>query len=284
MDRLELAACSLGTRRKVKSSQQSTYIEIRHATGVARQPGHSMNHKNLLIFLILSSVRLSSIILALLFSHTCFGQLAGIYYMGGDDPDFYNIDQLFNSLATQGTSDTVIVNVRAGSYIPVDTDMSSFESDFPVIVQSENLNRDSVTWNASNVQINFSFPGDLHFKHITFDAYDSNAGAVKFWNSESLRFDTCRFVAFPGNNNSEAIRITSTTEKVEFYGCEMIGGDSEIRGSPGIFKHNAVYSDVNFEGAWEDISENKFHFWAKLPSASDIFDNRFYDDVALNLR
>ena len=206
--------------------------------------------------------------------------MAGVYYMGGDDPDFYNIDQLFNSLATQGTSDTVIVNVRAGSYIPVDTDMNSFESDFPVIVQSEDFNRDSVTWNASNVQINFSFPGDLHFKHITFDAYDSNAGAVRFWNSESLRFDTCRFVAFPGNNNSEAIRITSTTEKVEFYGCEIIGGDSEIRGSPGIFKHNAVYSDVNFEGAWEDISENKFHFWAKLPSASEIFENRFYDDVS----
>jgi len=80
--------------------------------------------------------------------------LAGVYTIGGEDPDFETITDAVNALIAGGASDDVTFNIRTGVYAqPIAlNDFPGSDCDRPVIFQSESGNAADVT--ITNLGIN----------------------------------------------------------------------------------------------------------------------------------
>ena len=137
----------------------------------------------------------------LLLPLACFGQLSGIYTVGGTSPDYATLTDAFNALMTQGANGNVDLLVRPGTY------MGQYDlgvvpgSPGAITVRSETNTASDVVlaYDAGGASDNFIVRLDgteqLHFQAVTFTPMDlTYARAVVFQNeAHGLSISGCVF-------------------------------------------------------------------------------------------
>ncbi|MEO1803569.1 MAG: CARDB domain-containing protein [Bacteroidota bacterium] len=170
--------------------------------------------------------------------------LAGSFTIGGISPDYTSITEAYAALQLGGILDTVIFNIRPGTYNER-INMTTFPGNacgMPVIFQSETLDSSSVIINFdANSSANYIFNLDgvdgLTFRSLTFQALDFTYGrTIVFTNGATCNtLENCRFI---GINTTS----TSTTRSVIYRSGGIGNNDSTTlrnnrieRGSYGLY-------------------------------------------------
>ncbi len=101
----------------------------------------------------------------------CFGQMSGVFTIGGLNPDFSTINEAFDSLHNQGISGPVIFNIRPGIYYErINHPFQFYGADsVTVTFQSETLDSSDVAIiNPDTIGGTFTLTTqDIIFRHLT---------------------------------------------------------------------------------------------------------------------
>jgi hypothetical protein len=132
------------------------------------------------------------------------GGLEGIYTIGGTSPDFATISAAISALVTAGACDTVVFNIRTGTYSEeLDIPFLTIAPDAVVIFQSE-------TGNANDVTITRNYTSGTTNRMI------------EITNASHLRFKDLT-LKVTGTVCSSVVYMTSYCADIQFTGCNIIG-------------------------------------------------------------
>ncbi len=167
-----------------------------------------------------------------------FGQLAGVYTIGGTNPDYTSLGSAVNALVTSGVSGSVVFNIRAGTY----SGFSMFHTPIPnlvypdsVIFQSETHDSTSVIITGSTSTLKFTDVNALTFKWLTVEATGTspNAAFDIYW-ATHFNIQNC-IISAPnstGNSSDESSVIiqlnTSTLPTVSIVNSFFTGTSSAV--------------------------------------------------------
>lgn len=174
--------------------------------------------------------------------------LTGTYTIGGGTPDFDDFTEAANALANNGILDSVIFNVRSGTYaeqIQIGELLGS-GCDNPITFQSESGNASSVTLtfgasSSNNYVVQLDGAQGVNFRNMTIHATNSTyATAISLINGASCNEFTDNEII--GANTTS----TSTNRNVITINASTIGCDDNVfRGNSIENGSNAIYLNGN---------------------------------------
>ncbi|MBP7240155.1 MAG: hypothetical protein KBA14_08010, partial [Saprospiraceae bacterium] len=144
-------------------------------------------------------------------SGTVKGGLEGTYTIGGASPDYPTIAAAVSALVTSGACDTVIFNIRNGTYTEeLDIPYLTIATGAVVIFQSETNNPANViiTWNYSsgstNRMIEITNASHLRFKDLTLKVTGTVCSSVVYMTSycADIQFSGCTIIGSTCNSTS----------------------------------------------------------------------------------
>jgi hypothetical protein len=144
-------------------------------------------------------------------SGTVKGGLEGTYTIGGASPDYPTIAEAITHLVTSGACDTVIFNIRTGTYTEeLDIPYLTIATGAVVIFQSETNDPDDVTitknytTGSTNRMIEIINASHLRFKDLTLKVTGTVCSSVVYMNSycADIQFTGCNIIGPTCNSTS----------------------------------------------------------------------------------
>lgn len=188
-----------------------------------------------------------------------FGQLSGIYTIGGTSPDYIDVQTAVYDLETLGISGPVTFNIRSGNYeenIIIHNVDGASESN-PIIFQSETGNKSDAVLHHFHINEHTSFNYTLYFSNAEFITFKnltiradheyfdySNGRRVIYITDQSsdITFDNCNIQSFKLNG----VEPLSWSE--HYYSAIYIGNDLSIDSS--FFNKNITIKNSVVDGGY----------------------------------
>lgn len=164
---------------------------------------------------------------------TLFCQLTGNYTIGGTNPDYSTVTAAVNALHSQGVSNSVVFNIRPGTY-------------------SEQITINSVSGvNASKTVTFQSENGDSTSVIITYPSSTTNINnfALKLNNTDYLIFKKITLERSGSNSYSQIVDISGGATYNKFQNCKFVGNTASS---------SAIYSALVGSNSNADDSYNEF--------------------------
>lgn len=199
-----------------------------------------------------------------------FSQMAGTYTVGGTNPDFLTPIEAINAINTQGTSDTVILNIRDGIYVDDYSWNVGMQTNYLIVVQSESLDSSAVTIQSiPGEYVNFNGSANVSFRYLTFG---SGTYSFQAENSSKITLEYCSFYG----GTAYSIRMGGGGKK-QIRNCFCDNKINVWLGNYSVFENNHILGRVYFYGGGNvKIRENIFEdIVSSLPSSSEIYNNAF---------
>lgn len=203
-----------------------------------------------------------------------FSQMAGIYTVGGESPDYYSLSSALSAIKSEGTSDTVIFNLRDGIY----NEEFRFEDLIPnnlVIVQSENLNAEFVeiipfSW------FEVEYSKNLMFKQLYINS-SSTGNCMQFNNCTNITIDSCILKSI--SNSVFTLSVRNHSGQLLIKGNTILNGEVKVSDgtSESYLENNTFYGEVWLwtSNNFGRISNNYFGEMVQLPANVEINGNTF---------
>ncbi len=172
--------------------------------------------------------------------------LSGTLTIGGTTPDFTTIAAAVSNLMAQGVCDSVIFNIRPGTYVE-EIDFTYFYATTGgyAVFQSETGNDNDViiskayTVTGTNRLVELTNSGHLHFRNLQFRVSGGACANVFYMTSfcDDIQFDHCLFygTTCTSTSNSAATIYMFNGEKdnIRITNCQIRRGSYGIYASPG---------------------------------------------------
>ncbi|MBR1784911.1 MAG: hypothetical protein IJ760_05680 [Bacteroidales bacterium] len=165
----------------------------------------------------------------------CDGPLNGVRNIGGDKPDYNDIDEFLFSLKRCGIDDSLIVRVAPGEYppftIPAVNGLS--EEHYIVFESMDSLLRPVVVFDTNSTQsyaaVDLQYVDNIRFRRFDFERRNgTNMYMVEHASSSvNMRFEECRFTDSLDNPSADMrinAMIHTTAGNLTVDGCLFEGG------------------------------------------------------------
>ena len=176
----------------------------------------SIIHTNILILYIF-----------IFFSKISFGQLSGTYTIGGTSPNYSSISQAVSSLNSQGISNSVIFNIRPGTYsgqITINA-IAGTSATKTVTFQAENGDSTSViithtssTSSTNNFTLKLNNSDYIIFKKVTIERSGSNSYSQVLDISGGAthnKFESCIIKGYSGTSTATYSALIGSTNSAD---------------------------------------------------------------------
>ena len=223
---------------------------------------------------LLSIVRRLFVFSLLLLPEFVCAQMSGIYTIGGSEPDFTTLNDALETVKNTGTTGNVELKMRNGIYEET-IDLSWFEPEHTVTVQSESQIADSVRLTSESNYSEFHTSNNLVLDAITFEV---NSG-VRFTYCENISIRNCRFETDSTDSPIfTLLRSNFTNEAFNLENNFFEYGKVDISSSTGTVSGNHFGGRSNFTGI-DLIYDNHFAGTSFLPRDCEVYDNYFAQSI-----
>ncbi|HSF88131.1 MAG TPA: right-handed parallel beta-helix repeat-containing protein, partial [Saprospiraceae bacterium] len=213
------------------------------------------------------------------------GGLEGTYTIGGASPDYATITDAMTSLINSGACDSVIFNIRPGTYTEeLDIPYLTIATGAVVIFQSETNNPDDViitkhyTTGSSNRMIEITNASHIHFKNLTLRVTGTVCSSAVYLNSfcADVRFSGCKISAPTCNSTSTSGAVISLVngqkDNIGFENNVIRKGSYGLYVSPGSL---SLANDLVIEGNSID-SAYRHGMYLNRVQGMDVTDNTVF--------
>lgn len=148
--------------------------------------------------------------------------LAGVYTIGGTSPDFTDFNSAVDALNLGGILDSVIFNVRDGSYNEriVLSNFARLDTADWVVFQSESLDSSAVTLTAGYTNTSENY-------------------VVKFEGAYRVTFNMMKIENSSTNTYSRAVLIDLGSRSLNFWNCSILSGNTSSSSTNVIHAYNS---------------------------------------------
>ena len=196
---------------------------------------------------------------------TVKGGLAGTFTIGGSSPDYPTISAAIADLVTSGACDTVVFNIRNGTYTEeLDIPYFPIVSGAVVIFQSEtnNPNHVTITRNytsgSTNRMIEINNASHIHFKDLTLRVTGTVCSSVVYVNSycADVHFTGCTIIGPTCNSTTTSGAVVALfngqKDDIQFENNVIRKGSYGVYVSPGSssFANNLVLENNSIDSAY----------------------------------
>lgn len=198
-------------------------------------------------------------------SGTVKGGLEGTYTIGGASPDYATITAALTSLINSGACDSVIFNIRPGTYTEeLDIPYLTIATGAIVVFQSESNNPDDViitkhyTTGSSNRMLEINNASHLHFKKLTLRVTGTVCSSAVYMDSycADVRFSDCKISAPTCNSTSSSGAVIALfngqKDDIRFENNVIRKGSYGLYVSPGSFSfaNDLIISGNSIDSAY----------------------------------